>query len=195
MALTTKMQIQFNKILNENIVVPRLVNTQTVDFLDWCNRMANGSTVTAADVAAVMQQIENKLPEILSLNARVICSPGGLIFRPKVSGSISQTQLKARLTAKKAAETDPEKAARIDVNRALTTSDLPISECEASIEVDLPRSWSDTFNGRAELKRVANATIEVSSDNTGSNGGGNSGGGNSGGSGTGGDETPEGGEG
>lgn len=128
-------------MLNEPIIVPRLVNTQTVDFNDWCVRMANGSTVTAADVAAVMKQIEDKLPEILSLNAKVICSPSGLTFRPKVSGSIRQSELKAKLVARKAAETDPEKAAKINVDRELVTSDLAISDCSASIEVDLPKEW------------------------------------------------------
>ena len=52
----------------------------------------------------------------------------GLTFRPKVSGSITQSQLKAKLEAKKAAETDPEKAALIDVDRAITLSDLSISD-------------------------------------------------------------------
>ena len=112
-----------NTILNEDIVQARIVNTQTVEFNDWCIRMANGSTVTAADVAAVMQQIEDKLPEILSLNAKVICSPGGLIFRPKVSGSITQSQLKSKLEAKLAA--DP--TANIDVNRALTRKYVKIT--------------------------------------------------------------------
>jgi hypothetical protein len=155
--LTVQFQKQMNQMLNEAIVVPRLVNTQTVDFNDWCARMANGSTVTAADVAAVMQQIEDKLPEILTLNAKVICSPGGLVFRPSVHGSIKQSELKAKLEAKKAAEEDPEKAAKIDVNRALVTSDLSISDCSLSIEVDLPKTWSTSFNQRATLKRVSKA--------------------------------------
>lgn len=152
--ISTQFIKMFNNLINEYIVQARAVNTQTVGFTDWCVRMANGSTVTAADVAAVMQQIEDKLPEILSLNAKVICSPGGLTFRPKVSGSITQSELKARLIARKAAETDPEKAAKIDPDRALTTSDLSISDCSVSIEVDLPKGWSDTFKRRAELKRV-----------------------------------------
>lgn len=161
MALTTKMQIQHNQMLNENIVVPRLVNTQTLEFNDWCEQLADGSTVTAADVAAVMKQMEKKLPPILSLNTKVICSAEGLVFRPKVSGSISQTQLKARLTAKKAAETDPEKAAAIDENRALTTSDLSISDCTVSIVVDLPKSWITTFQQKAKLKRVTTSLTEA----------------------------------
>ena len=155
------MQKQRNVILNEDMVVARVVNTQTVEFSDWCSRMANGSTVTAADVAAVMQQIENRLPETLSLNAKVICSPNGLIFRPKVSGSLTQSELKAKLEARKLAETDPEKAAKIDVNRAITTSDLAVSDCTVSIAVDLPKMWSIQFNQTATLKRVSNALADV----------------------------------
>ena len=187
--ITTQFIKMFNKLANEPIVQARVVNTQTVGFNDWCIRMANGSTVTAADVAAVMQQIEDKLPEILSLNAKVICSPGGLIFRPKVSGSITQSQLKAKLEARKAAETDPEKAAAIDVNRALTTSDLSISDCVATIEVVLPNDWSDTFKKRVELKRVSKALADVTESTDNGSGGGSgtpTGGGTSGGSNSGG---------
>lgn len=152
---------QMNPMINEALVSPRLVNTQTVEYLDWCTRLANGSTVTAADVSAVMQQLEDKLLEILSLNAKVVCSPSGLIFRPKVSGSIRQSELKAKLEAKKAAETDPEKAAAIDVNRELKTSDLSISDCTVSIEVVLPKHWNALFQQRATLKRVTKALVEV----------------------------------
>ena len=151
-------------MINEDIVVPRLVNTQVIEFSDWCQRMANGSTVTAADVAAVMQQIENKMLENLTLNAKITCSPGGLVFRPKVSGSITQSQLKAKLQAKKTAETDPEKAALINVNRALSTSDLAISDCTVSIEVDLPKSWSTDFQNQATLKRVKGSTTDSTDD-------------------------------
>ena len=159
--------MQHNAMINENIVVPRLVNTQSIEFLDWCARMANGSTVTAADVAAVMQQIENKMLEVLTLNAKICCSPGGLVFRPKVSGSITQSQLKAKLEARKAAETDPEKAAAINVNRPLTTSDLSINDCTVSIEVDLPKNWSTEFKNQAKLKRVSKATASDENTNSG----------------------------
>ena len=159
--ISTQFIKMFNKLKNEQMVQARVVNTQTVGFNDWCNRMANGSTVTAADVAAVMQQIEDKLPEIVSLNAKVICSPNGLVFRPKVSGRISQSELKAKLVARKAAESDPEKAAQINVDRELTTSDLAISDCIATIEVDLPKSWNDIFKKRVELKRVKKALTET----------------------------------
>lgn len=164
--LTVQFQKQMNPMLNEAIVTPRLVNTQTVDFNDWCMRLAHGSTVTAADVSAVMQQLEDKLVEVLILNAKVVSSPSGLIFRPKVSGSLKQSQLKARLEAKKAAETDPEKKAAIDVNREIQTSDLSINDCTVSIEVVLPKEWSTAFQQRATLKRVSKVTAEVAEPTT-----------------------------
>lgn len=142
-------------MLNEQIVVPRLINTQTIDFSDWCSRLANGSTVTAADVAAVMQQMEDKLIEILVLNAKVVCSPNGLIFRPKVSGSISQSQVKARLEARKLANP----ALDINVDREITTSDLTTKACKVSIEVALPKGLNAIFEQRAELKRVVKGVV------------------------------------
>jgi len=163
-------------MLNEQIVVPRLINTQTVEFNDWCARLANGSTVTAADVAAVMQQMEDKLIEILVLNAKVVCSPSGLIFRPKVSGSISQSQVKARLEARKLANP----TADIDVNREITTSDLTTKACTVSIEVALPKGLNAIFEQKAELKRVVKGIIMSedtdSTDDTTTEGGSNSGG-------------------
>ena len=199
--LHVQFQKQYNKILNEKIVVPRLVHTQNVDFADWCARLSNGSTVMAADVAAVMQQLETKVIDILTLNAKCICSPSGMILRPKVSGSLSQSQLKARLEARKAAETDPQKAAKIDVNREIETSDLSIKECTLSIEVTLPKGLNAIFEQRAGMERVVKAsevvtedsgnsdtnqgtnTGENTGDNTGDNTGGNTGGGSDSGSG------------
>ena len=157
-----------NAIINEDLVQPRIVNMQTLEFNEWCAHLADGSTVTAADVAAVMKQLETKLPLILGLNTKVVCSPEGLTFRPKVSGSITQSELKKKLEARKAAETDPEKAAKIDVTRALTTSDLTIDDCDVSIVVDLPRMWSASFMQKAHLKRVNKATGSSSSEEDGS---------------------------
>ena len=155
---------QRNTLINEDLVQPRIVNMQTLEFNEWCNHLADGSTVTAADAAAVMKQLETKLPMILAMNAKVACSPEGLTFRPKVSGSITQSQLKAKLEARKAAETDPEKAAAIDVNRALTTSDLTISDCTVSIVVDLPKEWNESFMQKAKLKRVNVADNSLTPD-------------------------------
>ena len=130
-----------NALINEDIVVPRLVNQQSLDFNALCDYLADGSTVTAADVAAVMKQIENRLPLVLGLNAKVVCSPEGLTFRPKVSGSITQSQLKKKLEAKLAA--DP--TLDIDVNRTLQTSDLSVSDLTAEISIELPKVWNERF--------------------------------------------------
>ena len=167
-----------NAMIDEDIVTARIVNMQSMEFDEWCEHLADGSTVTAADVSAVMKQIEKRLPTILGFNTKVICSPEGLTFRPKVSGSITQSELKAKLVARKAAETDPEKAAAIDVDRALTTSDLTISDCTVSIVVDLPKSWSTAFMQKAKLKRVTKTLTDTaeSTEDSGEGGSENTGG-------------------
>ena len=137
-------------MINEEIVVPRLVNQQSLDFNALCEYLADGSTVTAADVAAVMKQIEMRLPLVLGLNAKVVCSPEGLTFRPKVTGSITQSQLKAKLQAR--LEADP--TADIDVNRALSTSDLSTIDLTAEIAIELPKKWNERFHSKATFKRV-----------------------------------------
>jgi len=165
-------------MLDEDIIVPRIVNQQSLDFNELCEYLADGSTVTAADVSAVMKQIEMRLPLVLGLNAKVVCSPEGLTFRPKVSGSITQSELKAKLEAQKAAETDPEKAAKIDVNRALTVSDLTLSDLTASIAIELPKKWDERFKSKATFKRItkdaaeSGETAPESTDSTDTTGGG-----------------------
>lgn len=159
-------------MINEEIVVPRLVRQQSLDFNALCEYLADGSTVTAADVAAVMKQIEMRLPLILGLNAKVVCSPEGLTFRPSVSGSITQKQLKAKLQAKLAA--DP--TLDIDVNRALEVSDLTVNDIEASIAIELPKKWIERFKTKAEFKRITKDTTEAN-DESSTPGGTNTGGG------------------
>ena len=145
-----------NVLTNEDIVLPRLVNQQTLDFNDFCEYLADGSTITPADVSAVMKQIEMRLPLILGLNSKVVCSPEGLTFRPKVSGSLTQSQLKAKLEAKLAA--DP--TLDIDVNRAVTLSDLTISDLIASIAIDMPKKWDSRFKSKAQFKRVTKSIVD-----------------------------------
>ena len=184
MALNVQMYKYHNAMTNEDIVVPRLVNQQSLDFNELCEYLADGSTVTAADVSAVMKQIEMRLPLVLGLNAKVVCSPEGLTFRPKVSGSITQSELKARLEAKKAAETDPEKAALIDVDRALALSDLSIGDLTASIAIEMPKKWDERFKSKATFKRITKTSAEAeeeTSEGTDSTGGDNTGGNTQGG--------------
>lgn len=163
----------FNKLTEQYMIVPRVVNQQTLDYDAFCEYLADGSTVTAADVQAVMKLIETRLPLILSLNSKVVCSPEGLTFRPKVSGSLTQAQLKARLETKLA--DDP--TLDIDVNREIETSDLTIKDLEVSIAIEMPSKWDDRFASKTELKRVTKATAELAeSGNDEGNGGSSSGG-------------------
>ena len=189
MALNVQMYKVHNMLTDEDIVIPRLVNQQSLDFNELCEYLADGSTVTAADVSAVMKQIEMRLPLVLGLNAKVVCSPEGLTFRPKVSGSITQSELKAKLEAKKAAETDPEKAALIDVDRALALSDLSIGDLTASIAIEMPKKWDERFKSKATFKRITKTSAEAeeasegtdSTDDTDTTGGDNTGGNTQGG--------------
>ncbi len=174
MALSVQMYKVHNYLTDEDIVIPRLVNQQTLDFNALCEYLADGSTVTAADVAAVMKQIEIRLPLILGLNAKVVCSPEGLTFRPKVSGSITQKQLKAKLQAKLAA--DP--TLDIDVNRELALSDLATSDVTAEIAIDLPKKWTERFQSKASFKRVNKITSEEAAESTNNSNTGGSGGSN-----------------
>ena len=89
-------------------------------------------------------------------------------------GSLTQKQLKAKLEAKLAADPTLE----IDVNRALTTSDLSISDLTAEIGIELPKKWTERFQTKAEFKRVTKATAEVaeSTSDQGSNSGNTTGG-------------------
>lgn len=157
MALNVQFYKVHNHLTDEDIVVPRIVNQQALDFNALCEYLADGSTVTAADVAAVMKQIETRLPLLLGLNAKVVCSPEGLTFRPKVSGSITQSQLKKKLQAKLAA--DP--TLDIDVNRALSVSDLAVSDLTAEIAIELPKAWNERFHSKASFKRVNKTPAET----------------------------------
>ena len=181
MALNVQFYKVHNYLTNEDIIIPRIVNQQSLDFNNLCEYLADGSTVTAADVAAVMKQIEMRLPLILGLNAKVVCSPEGLTFRPKVSGSLTQSQLKARLQAKLAA--DP--TLDIDVNRDITTSDLSVNDLSAEIAIELPKKWTERFKSKAEFKRVTKTSADgtessTESGSTETDGGSTTGGSNSG---------------
>ena len=175
----------FNKFTEQYMIVPRVVNQQTLDYDAFCEYLADGSTVTAADVQAVMKLIETRLPLILSLNSKVVCSPEGLTFRPKVSGSLTRAQLKARLEAKLA--DDP--TLDIDVNREIETSYLTIKDLEVSIAIEMPGKWDDRFASKAELKRVTKATAELAERGNDEGNGGSTSGGSSNNSSQGGQQT------
>ena len=162
MALNVQFYKVHNHLTDEDIVIPRIVNQQSLDFNALCEYLADGSTVTAADCAAVMKQIETRLPLVLGLNAKAVCSPEGLTFRPKVSGSLTQSQLKAKLQAKLAA--DP--TLDIDVNRAISVSDLSISDLTAEIAIELPKIWNERFQSKASFKRVKSTVADTDSSDS-----------------------------
>ena len=156
-----------NTLINEKIVTPRLVNQQTLDYDTFCDYLAQGSPLTAADVSAVMKQIEKTLPLVLGLNAKVNATPEGLVFRPGVKGSITQSQLKAKLEKRKAdylAAGDTESANKIDTGRALLPTDLSTAELTACIMIDLPKKWDVRFQQNVEFKRIIKSSTMVTEE-------------------------------
>lgn len=173
-----------NKLVGEKIVTPRLVNQQTLDYDTFCDYLAQGSTVTAADVSAVMKQLEKNIPLILGLNTKIIASPEGLVFRPTVKGSITQSQLKAKLAQRKQDYLDAgdtASAAKIDADRALVAGDLATSDLHACIVIDLPKKWDTRFQQTVTYKRVTKGVAVLSegegggNDDANNNSGGNGG--------------------
>ena len=150
MALNVLFKKEHNALIGEDFVNPQLVNLATMDFERFCEYMAEGSFASPADIGMVMALIETRLLDLMSLNTRVVCTPGGLTFLPKVSGSISQSQLKSKLEAKQAAHPD----SRIDVNRPLTTSDLTTGDLWADIVIEVPKKWHNRFMQRVKFRRV-----------------------------------------
>ena len=162
MALNVQMVLSENKLIGEKIVTPRIVNQQTLDYDTFCDYLAQGSTVTAADVSAVMKQLEKNIPLILGLNAKIVASPDGLTFRPTVKGSLTQSQLKAKLTQRKAdymAAGNTAAAEKIDVNRELMASDLATSDLTACIVIDMPKKWDSRFQQSVEFKRIVKGLV------------------------------------
>ena len=157
MALNVQFSKYHNHLIDEDMVIPRLVNQQTLNFDKLCEYLADGSTVTATDVAAVMKRIETKIPFLLGMNTKVVCSPEGLTFRPSISGSLTQSGLKAKLQAR--LEADP--TADIDVDRVLNTSDLTVDDLTASISIDLPKKWHERFHIEADFKRIVKDKTET----------------------------------
>lgn len=155
MALNVQMILSENKLIGEKIVTPRLVNQQTLDYDTFCDYLAQGSTVTAADVSAVMKQLEKNIPLILGLNTKIIASPEGLVFRPTVKGSITQSQLKAKLAQRKQGYLDAgdtASAAKINPERALEAGDLATSDLQACIVIDLPKEMGHPLPAVSHLQ-------------------------------------------
>ena len=118
-----------------------------------------------------MKQLEKNIPLILGLNAKIVASPDGLTFRPTVKGSITQSQLKAKLTQRKAdymAAGNTAAADKIDVNRELMASDLATSDLTACIVIDMPKKWDSRFQQSVEFKRIVKGLVIEDNTDTGS---------------------------
>ena len=109
-----------------------------------------------------MKQLEKNIPLILGLNTKIVASPDGLTFRPTVKGSITQSQLKAKLTQRKAdyeAAGNTAAAEKIDVNRELMASDLATSDLTACIVIDMPKKWDSRFQQTVDFKRIVKGVV------------------------------------
>lgn len=172
--------VQNNHLTNQKVASARIVNLQEMKFARFCEYLAQDSTVGEADVAAVMTQFAKKLPLLIAMGMKVYVSPDDMVVKPTIKGSLTQAQLTAKLTARKAellAAGDTEAANAIDVNRLLKASDLKTSDLTAGLDIDFGSKFVASFGKAAELERVSKGTPEPTS--TPSNGGGNNGGGNS----------------
>ena len=170
MAIKAKVIVRDNHLTKEKVASAAIVDLQQMSFTEFCDYMAQDSTVGVADVMAVMTQLEKKLPLLLALGTKVQVSAEGMIVRPTVSGSLTQSQLKAKLEARKAAGED------VDVNRGITAADLTVKDLTAGVAIDFSKKFNAAFSQNGTFKRVGDAvaTDEPSAPGTsgGSSGGG-----------------------
>ena len=160
MAIKTKIAVRKDNIKNELYASARIVDLQEMDFDAFCEYLAQDSTVGAADVAAVMKQLEKKLPLILGMGTKVQISAEGMVVKPTVSGSLTQAQLKAKLEARKANGED------VDVNRKLEAADLTVGDLTAAVSVSFSKKFNTAFCQSATLKRVSDGKEEDTTGDT-----------------------------
>lgn len=159
MAIKVKVQVRKNHLSNELVASANIVDLQQMEFNEFCDYLAQDSTVGAADVAAVMTQLEKKLPLLLSMGTKVQISQEGMSVRPTVSGSLTQSALTAKLTTRAAAGED------VDTTRALKAADLTVSDLTAGVSIDFSKKFKAAFAQSATLKRTQ-AAAETQSDET-----------------------------
>ena len=151
MAIKAKVIVRSNSITKEKLASATIVDLQQMSFTEFCDYMAQDSTVGVADVMAVMSQLEKKLP-LLALGTKIQVSAEGMTVRPTVSGSLTQTQLKAKLEARKAA------GEAVDVNREITAADLTTKDLTAGVAIDFSKKFNATFAQHGSFKRVGDAS-------------------------------------
>lgn len=149
MAINVVMMVRESFITKKKVVSANISGLQTMEFPDFCQYMAQDSTVGAADVAAVMTQLEQKLPFLLATGMKVKISADGMIVRPTVRGSLTQEKLKARLEQRKA-----DGDTSIDTDREILASDLTIADLVAGVAVEFSKRFKTLFSKRVTFKRM-----------------------------------------
>ena len=155
MAIKTRIAVRVNNFTQEKVASAQIVDLQPMSFTEFCDYMAQDSTVGVADVMAVMTQLEKKLPLLLAMGTKVQVSAEGMIVRPTVSGSLTQSQLKAKLEARKAAGED------VDVNREITAADLTVKDLTAGVAIDFSKKFNAAFAQNGTFKRVGDAAADT----------------------------------
>jgi len=144
MSLHISISKQHNNLRKEDVLVPRLEDQIAMDFQKFCEYMAENTIVSAADISMVMTLIDARLPELLNLNVKAKCTPSGLTFSPRISGSLSQSQLRAKLQARQSDDTE----------RPLQPADLMVNDLTATIGVEIPKIWQRRFQAKLNFMRV-----------------------------------------
>ena len=161
MAIKTRIAVRVNNFTQEKVASAQIVDLQPMSFPEFCDYMAQDSTVGAADVMAVMTQLEKKLPLLLALGTKVQVSAEGMTVRPTVSGSLTQSQLKAKL----------------EVNREITAADLTTKDLTAGVAIDFSKKFNAAFSQNGTFKRVGEAAATDATASPGTGGSGTDGGG------------------
>lgn len=157
MAIKAKIVVRENTITGDLVASANIVDLQEMSFDEFCEYLSQDSTVGSADVAAVMRQLEKKLPLILGMGTKVQISAEGMCVKPTVSGSLTQGQLKERLMARKeslVAAKDTAAADKVDVERKLMASDLKVEDLKAGISVQFSKKFNRSFSENVTFKRV-----------------------------------------
>lgn len=149
MAIKIKTVVRENIITKNKVASATIVDLQTMEFDEYCDYLAQDSTVGAADVAAVMTQTIKKLPLLLAMGVKVKISADGMIVRPTVRGSLTQEKLRARLEQRKA-----EGDTSIDTDREILASDLAIDDLVVGVAVEFSKRLKSIFSNSVTLKRM-----------------------------------------
>ena len=160
MAIKVKVLVRDNYITKEKLASAQIVDLQEMDFDAFCEYLAQDSTVGAADVSAVMKQLEKTLPLILGMGTKVQISAEGKVVKPTASGSLTKAQLKAKLEARKANGED------VDVDRKLEAADLTVGDITAGISIQFSKKFNTAFGQSATFKRVSDGKEEDTTGDT-----------------------------